>query len=123
VYKVRVRAEYLENPAAIVADVEARHRAVSRTRDRLELPPVAAPTPPSNTFKIARWFDVKEHAAALGMILALACAVLVRAYDPRRDGATIGPITFGFAVAAAATTWFAAIVGIIVASYRSVGAL
>ena len=139
-YKTRVRFEFFDRGSAIANDVtqrgENRRRAAKRLResrafaaeqsDERALPqPLAEAEPvtgraPRQAAKIARWFDVKEHWIALGMFLSLACAVILRTWDPRKDG-SIGLVVFGFAVAAAATTWLAAVVGIVTTSYRSVG--
>jgi hypothetical protein len=73
--------------------------------------------------QIARWFDVKEHWVALGMMLALALAFIVRRWNPRKEGDMLAPFVFALAVAASSTAWFAAVVGVVVSSYRAVGAL
>src|SRR5262245_11193869 len=63
-YRVRVRAEYLDDGGAVIRDRAA------RTAARGE-PPAAADADrdahlPQTTAKVARWFDVKEHWLALG---------------------------------------------------------
>ena len=124
-YKVRVRLEYLDEPVAIA---EAR-RAAAEARARVEgrLPPSArsaAPPPadPGRLARASRWFDVKEHGVAVGLALALALAVILSSWSPRRDGDAIAPAVAGMALAAAALVWLAAVVGLWVTSYRSIGA-
>jgi len=124
-YKVRTRIEYLEEPSAIVADYRAR----AATRERIEkrLPaglgtaPVATPDPGEQA-RMSRWFDVKEHWVAFGFALAVALALVLSVWRPQRDGRDIAPIVTGMAVVCAATVWLATIVGLLVTSYRSIGA-
>ena len=140
-YKVRVRMQYLENPTAVAREfdqraadgavVEQRHRRSLALRDGMAAERVTAiEVKPDEVdgdlasraaARIARWFDVKEHWVAMGLALSLACAVIVTFWDPRRGGKEIVPIVFGLAVAAAATTWVGAIIGLLTASYRAVG--
>ena len=139
VYKVRVRAEYLEQPSALMDEVESRARARAQTAARYRdsadgdgpLPDARVPSDrelarnsahvPREAAKVARWFDVKEHWVAFGMALAIAVAVLVRRWHPKRDGGGIANIVFLMALAAAFSTWLGALVGIVVSSYRAVG--
>lgn len=111
-YKVRVRAGYLENPTAVAADLRERHGPDADVDAALD-----------TTSKVARWFDVKEHWAAFGLMLSFACWLILRFWDPVRDGPAIAPIVFGLAVGAAATAWLAAVVGLVTASYRAIGSL
>ncbi len=140
VYKVRVRSEYLERPDAVVREYRARaearlrteadHRAVSAGAGA---PTVALPPDdellrragelPRETAKVARWFDVKEHWAALGCMLALGCMVALLGWDPKRHGAAVAPLVFLMAVGAALTVWLSAVVGVVVTSYRAIGTL
>ncbi len=78
---------------------------------------------PRQAAKLARWFDVKEHWAALGCALMLGCALALRAWDPKRHSAAVAPILFLMALGSCAATWLAAIVGIAVSGYRAVGGL
>lgn len=140
VYKVRVRAEYLDHPSALMRDQELRERERARVAARyadsatasagesagVEIPPDAALTRvnsdlPRNAAKIARWFDVKEHWVAFGMIMAIGCAMLLVAWKPEREYRAIATIAFLMALSAAASAWFGALVGIVVSSYRAVG--
>jgi hypothetical protein len=95
VYKIRVRSEYLDEPAAAEPHYQ-------------------------QTVKVARWFDVKEHVIALGFAVALGLLWMVSAWNPKRDGDAIAPVIAGLAMVTAATTWFAAIVGLLVTSYRAI---
>jgi uncharacterized membrane protein YciS (DUF1049 family) len=127
-YKVRVRVEYLDSPTALVKEREVRRssqqlasRAAARGGDAPVAHPDQTPADPRRAAKIARWFDVKEHWAALGLALALANAALMLGWDPRRDGAAPAGTAFGLGLGTAAAAWFAAVVGVIVTSFRAVG--
>lgn len=141
VYKVRVRTEYLDQSRALVRDRESRAQAASdaaeRYRDtlggrlgtRAQRPASERPTSTGSASmtrdaaKIARWFDVKEHWVALGMIMAIACAIIVHTWNPRRAGKSIAVVVFLMAVAAALSAWLGAIIGVVVSSYRAIGGL
>jgi hypothetical protein len=140
-YKVRVRMEYLESGTAIERAVNDRAEQRADTRERYERAralregasvdeatsiEIESERPDSidaahGAAKIARWFDVKEHWAALGLILSAACALVVTFWDPRKEGRQIAIMVFGLALGASATTWLAAIVGLLTTSYRAVG--
>lgn len=140
-YKVRVRVEYLERGTAVVADHRARQDSRHQARERYSETTSGAVADPSaseasdpgpragvshlprQTAKVARWFDVKEHWVALGMILSLACAVVLNAWSPRRHGAAIADIAFLMAVGAALAAWLGAVVGVVVTGYRSIGGI
>ena len=122
-YKVEVRAAYLENAAAITADRATRDRELERVviREGVE------PGPPSATAEIvrraagaARWFDIKEHWISLGILVSIALLILLRVWQPKRDGTTIGSVVMTLGVIAAGTIWFGAIVGVLTASWRAV---
>lgn len=163
VYKVRVRAEYLEQAGAVVRDFRERLTAREQLRERYEQsrsagsalapgPEPAAPEPsgpapapasgavddpagterlilarsvhlPRETAKVARWFDVKEHWAALGAALALACMAILLTWNPRRHGKAIASVIFLMALGAALSAWAGAVIGVVVTSYRSIGGL
>jgi hypothetical protein len=111
IYKVRVRSEYLEDPAAVAASL----------RDPTPAQITAAA---DRTAAVARWFDVKEHWVAMGLVLAIACALVLRFWDPAEPGAAaIAPLVFGMATGAAATAWFGALVGLLTSSFRALGPL
>jgi hypothetical protein len=126
-YKVRVRAQYLDNPIAIADDHASRETARQSTEPLFDptVDPAVPHAEPDTTRgrRYARWFDVKEHWVALGMIVALALAVLIRVYDPRRHGDALARMIVGFAVMSALCAWIGAIVGVLVTSFRSVGSL
>ena len=133
-YKVRVRAQFLEDPGEIVREVAARKTAAART-ERLygsgELlggaTPIAAPTelPARRAAKMARWFDTKEHWIALGFALSLGLAFILAAWKPKSDprSEVLGPMVFWLAVGAAGAAWLGAIIGVLVSSFRAVGSL
>ena len=154
VYKVRVRAEYLEQAGAVVRDyrerqvtrgqIESRHRASEAggpggsgpsnvssndqpagSASQMSEPHMLAQTAylPRQTAKVARWFDVKEHWAALGTALALACMALLLSWNPKKHSRAVAPIAFLMALGAAFSAWLAAIIGIVTTSYRSIGGL
>lgn len=122
-YKVEVRAAYLENAAAITADQELREREVNRVFAREGAEPVAAPATAGiirRAAAAARWFDIKEHWISLGILVSVGLLVLLRVWDPKRDGAAIGPVVMTLGVIAAGTIWFGAIVGVLTAAWRAV---
>lgn len=96
IYKVRVRVEYFDDPTAA-----------------MQLYPTVQ--------KVSRWFDVKEHAIGLGLAVAIGLVWILSAWKPKQDGDSIAPVVAGMALFVAATTWFAAIVGIVTVSFRSIG--
>jgi len=128
VYKVRVRVEYLDEPAALRADAESRAevRALVELRRTGEKPEIISTDAP-NLDRVSRTFDIKEHWVALGLALAAALCALVYAFDARKDlttpGATVAArAVVALAIAVAACAWIGAIVGLYVSSFRSVGA-
>ncbi|MEM9492980.1 MAG: hypothetical protein AAGC55_27775 [Myxococcota bacterium] len=142
VYKVRVRAEFLDRPTELVREYrqrsEARYQVAERYQanaERLGQPgadpavlgdgaAISVPRDlPQRAAKVARWFDVKEHWVSLGMALSLACAVILTTWNPKRHGRSIAAIAFLMALGAAVASWLGAIIGLVVASYRSIGGL
>lgn len=128
-YKARVKLEFLTRSAAVSADARGRLETSEDLSARVE-GRAARTAPPSviaeverdaseRAVRIARWFDVKEHWVAVGIVLGLAALAVLMAWDPRKDER--GPI--GFALAAvgltAAITWLAAIIGLLTAATRS----
>ena len=104
-YRVEVRAAYLENAGAITADRAARQRELERIAAREGVPaPEVEPSTVmvSRAVKAARWFDVKEHWVALGLLASLA------------------PVAMALAIVIAGTVWLGAIVGVLTASWRAV---
>ncbi len=122
-YKVEVRTAYLENANAIVEQATVHRSELERITTR-EHAPTIEPTATSELVrraaKAARWFDVKEHWIALGLIASAGLVLMLKFWDPRRDGGALSPIVLGLAVVIAATVWFGAIVGVLTASYRAV---
>jgi len=122
VYKVRVRVEYLENPAVAVAQRavldDARKAAGS---DMAPAAPVDDQQVADTLASVSRWFDVKEHWIGLGFVLALANAFLMQAWNPRKHGAALAKPALAMTAAVAFATWAASLIGAVVTSYRSVG--
>ncbi len=122
-YKVQVRAAYLENAPAITAAEQAKQRELVHLAER-EHTTAAEPTATVKIVKraaqAARWFDVKEHWIALGMLVAAALLVILWVWQPKRDGSVISPIVLSLAVIVAGTVWLGAIIGVLTASWRAV---
>lgn len=115
-YKVRVRAEYFDNPPAIAAEAQLRevqHKAIG-------LPPEPADPALGGLAPIARLFDIKEHWVALGCACSVLLCVLSRRAHPRKYPRAL-PLYLGLAMIACGAAWFGAIVGLVTASFRSVG--
>ncbi len=144
-YKVRVRAEYLDNPSAISRAAEeqanAARLAEARNRESRRFRSGAAGTPESlpalspedreaiaiaadrsttRGAKLVRWFDVKEHWSALGIILAGSLALLLWVAPSEKPQRPVTRIILALALASSLITWFAATIGIIVTAARSV---
>jgi hypothetical protein len=122
-YKVEVRAAYLENATAITASKQAHERELGKlaAREGTRAPqPTATVEIVRRAAQAARWFDVKEHWIALGILVSAALIVILSLWDPKRDGTVISPIVMTLAVIAAGTIWFGAIVGVLTASWRAV---
>ena len=129
-YKTRVRAEYLDSPDALEADAIARVRQAAAMRARSLGRPAPTMTDAeaarevtgvtAGAERIARWFDSKEHWVAVGLVLALAVAAMVRAWDPERDGDAPAPFLMLAALGACGTVWYAAVVGVLTASWRAI---
>jgi len=114
-YRVRVRAEYFDAPAAVAAEVALRSEAARR------LGSAAAPAAaPGGLAWVARLFDVKEHLSALGVAAALALWALSRFAHPIARPRLALPY-LALSLLVCATAWTAALVGVLTASYRAVG--
>jgi hypothetical protein len=122
-YKVEVRAAYLENSVAIAAGQEDHQRALERVAARDGTRP-PAPTVTAELVRraagAARWFDVKEHWIALGLLASLGLVLVLGFWDPRAGGGELGSVILGLAVIIAATLWLGAVIGIATASWRAV---
>lgn len=147
-YKVRVRAEYLENPSRIhrATELEVESRRLTSEQDReirefrsaegasdnsASEPQTPGPEEVAGiaekrverAAKITRWFDVKEHWAFLGLLLSLAvCGILVM-WKPTKTSKSIAQAVRAMAVMAAAIAWASAVIGLVTAAARSVAAL
>lgn len=122
-YKVEVRAAYLENAGAVVNDHAARARELDKLAAR-EHAPGFEPPPTADAVKraakAARWFDVKEHWIAIGLFASLALVLVLRFWDPKRDGRALAPVVLGLAVVTAGTLWLGAIIGVLTSAARAV---
>ncbi|MEO7732376.1 MAG: hypothetical protein ABIY55_15505 [Kofleriaceae bacterium] len=121
-YKVEVRTAYLENSEAIATDQAAHQRQLDRVTTRAHQPPIA-PTATGELVRRAaaatRWFDVKEHWVALGILASLALVLVLAFWDPRASRELV-PVILGLAVLVAATVWLGAIIGVLTAAWRAV---
>jgi hypothetical protein len=122
VYKIRVRAEYLDMPSAVAADHDVKRRAAEEIAKRAGVaPPIPDDEPSMTRSAVARLFDVKEHWAAIGLPLILAAAWLVFRWDPRREPSLLARWTMlATTGGAAAVAWFAALVGLYVSAIRAI---
>jgi MFS family permease len=114
-YKVRVRAEFFDNPAAVAEELHLR-----QAQEKL-----TSPSPnrnPPSLSPIARLFDIKEHWVALGCASSLLLLLLSRLAHPREQGRTL-MLYLGLALFVCGTAWWGAVVGLVTASFRSVGRL
>ncbi|HVV82810.1 MAG TPA: hypothetical protein VHE35_07005 [Kofleriaceae bacterium] len=128
-YKARVKLEYLTRSTAVSADARARLEASEDQVARLEGRPAREANPAlldalerdasKRSARVARWFDVKEHWVAVGVVLGLAALAVLASWDPRRDGR--GPSTFAIGAVAGvvAITWLAAVIGLVTSATRS----
>jgi hypothetical protein len=122
-YKVEVRAAYLDNAGAVVADRAARERELDKiaAREHARAPEHApARDVVKRTAKAGRWFDVKEHWVALGLFASAALVLVLWLWDPKRDGKTFAPVVLGLAVVIAGTVWLGAIIGVLTSAWRAV---
>lgn len=122
-YKVEVRAAYLENATVITAEEEAHQRELGKIIAREGGQAREAPVTKDlvrRAAKAARWFDIKEHWIALGLITSLALLVILSRWDPGRDGLSIAPVVLTLAWLTAGTVWLGAIIGLLTASWRAV---
>jgi hypothetical protein len=122
-YKVEVRAAYLENSVAIAAAEDAHQAALARVsaREQLVAPEATATSAlVRRAAQAARWFDVKEHWIALGVLAALGLVLVLAFWDPRAGGRELGPVVLGLSVIVAATLWLGVVIGVLTASWRAV---
>lgn len=122
-YKVEVRAAYLENSTAIVAEQEGHQHALERIAAREGAQAPAAAVSGERVHRAAgaaRWFDIKEHWIALGILASLGLVLALGFWDPREAGRELVPVIFGLALIIAGTLWLGAVIGVITASWRAV---
>lgn len=122
-YKVEVRAAYLENSVAIAAAEDAHQAALARVsaREQLVAPEATATSAlVRRAAQAARWFDVKEHWIALGVLAALGLVLVLAFWDPRAGGRELGPVVLALSVIVAATLWLGVVIGVLTASWRAV---
>ena len=115
-YKVRVRAEYFDNPAAISDEVKLR----VQQHATIGVAPTPAPPLVASLSPVARLFDIKEHWVAIGCAASVALWILSRKLHPK-DDARVLPLYVGLSAVQCGTAWFGAVVGLVTASFRSVG--
>ena len=122
-YKVEVRTAYLENREALVA-AQAAHRDQLRRIANQEAAAVPELTATGDLVRraagAARWFDVKEHWIALGILASLALVLVLGFWDPRTGARELVPVVFGLTVVIAGTLWLGAVIGVLTASWRAV---
>lgn len=122
-YRIQVRAAYLENAGAIVADETAREKELDKiaAREKADAPkPAPATQIVQRAAKAARWFDVKEHWVAIGLLASLALVLVLAFWDPQRDGPALSPVVVGLSLVIAGTVWLGAIIGVLTSAWRAV---
>jgi hypothetical protein len=121
-YKVEVRTAYLENNEALVADQASHGRQLERIAQREGAhAPEATATGElvRRAARAARWFDVKEHWVALGILASLALVFVLGFWDPKTARELV-PVVFALAVVIAGTVWLGAVIGVLTATWRAV---
>ena len=122
-YKVEVRAAYLENREAIAAQQDAAQRQLERVAAQEGAQAAQAGATSElvrRAAQAARWFDVKEHWVALGILASLGLVLVLAFWDPRTAGRELAPVVFGLAIMVAGTVWLGAVIGVLTASWRAV---
>ncbi len=126
-YRVEVRAAYLERPAAVASAAAARDAEVHALELAQHGEPTAAPPTAElvrGAARAARWFDVKEHWIALGILASAAVLLVLALWDPAREARPSDPamavILNALAGIACATVWLGAIIGVLTAAWRAV---
>ena len=120
-YKVRVRAEYFDNPTAIADEAKLRaanHRALGVAPAATT--PGSVATVVQSLSPVARLFDIKENWVALGCMASVALWILSRKLHPK-DERRVLPLYIGLSAVQCGTAWMGAVVGLVTASFRSVG--
>lgn len=122
-YKVEVRVAYLENAPALAAEEEARQTELGKLVAREGGQPREAPVTRElvrRAASAARWFDIKEHWVALGMITTAVLLLVLARWRPEDDAMAIAPIVMTLAWISAGTIWLGAIIGLLTAAWRAV---
>jgi len=122
-YKVEVRAAYLESGAAVAAEQDGHQRVLARiaAREGARAPmSTATEEMVRRAAGAARWFDIKEHWIALGILASLGLVLVLAFWDPRAGARELVPVVFGLAVIVAGTVWLGAVIGVLTASWRAV---
>ena len=122
-YKVEVRAAYLENATVLTAEEEAHQKELGKLAAREGMELRDAPVTRDlvrRAAKAARWFDIKEHWVALGLITTAALLLVLVRWHPGDHGTAIAPIVMTLAWLTAGTVWLGAIVGLLTAAWRAI---
>lgn len=122
-YKVEVRAAYLENPTALIEAHEARSSWAARVIASEGGQPRQASAMTGVVRRgaaAARWFDIKEHWVALGIIVSAALLLMLSRWPVDRQQSPLAPIALALAIICAATLWLAAIVGVLTTAWRAI---
>ena len=122
-YKVLVRTAYLENREAVATDQASHNLQLARiaSRERATAPePTATSELVHQAARAARWFDIKEHWIALGILASLALVLVLSFWDPRTAGRELVPVVFGLTLIVAGTVWLGAVIGVLTATWRAV---
>jgi hypothetical protein len=122
-YKAEVRAAYLENATAVVAGRDSQQRALERVwaREAGQAPQATATGElVRRAAAAARWFDIKEHWIALGILASLGLVLVLGFWDPSARARELVPVVFGLALIIAGTVWLGAVIGVATASWRAV---
>jgi hypothetical protein len=121
-YKVEVRAAYLENSGALASEQAIRDRTLYELEQKQHGAPSAMPATSDlvkRAAQAARWFDVKEHWIALGILASLALVLVLGFWDPRTARELV-PVVFGLTLVIAGTVWLGAVIGVLTAAWRAV---
>ncbi len=121
-YKVEVRAAYLENGPAVAAAHAAHERDLARIAERehaVGYEPTTADVA-KEAAHAARWFDIKEHWIALGILVSLALNLVLAFWDPRTGARELVAPVVALAAIVAGTLWLGAIIGVMTATWRAV---
>lgn len=122
-YKVEVRAAYLENASALAAAQEAKAIAAAHVMLREHGQPAATAATADlarRGAQAARWFDVKEHWVALGILVSGAVLLMLSRWPDGQEAKGIAAAATILAGISAATVWLAAIIGILTTAWRAV---